>query len=590
MCVLPWINTSSDGREKRDVVDQCWHYTRKMVFYMIGLGLGDPQDITVRGLEVVKKCARVFLEGYTSILAGGKEALEEFYGRKIILADREQVEQGSDDLLANSGQQDVALLVVGDPFGATTHTDLKLRAHELDIAVEVINNASIMNAVSCCGLQLYHYGETVSIPFWLDGWEPESFIDKINKNLKKGLHTLCLLDIKVKEQSLENMLRGRKIYEPPRFMRVNQAAQQLLAIIERRKSRSSETDEGCLSPSSKCVGVVRVGTETQNIVSGTLKELSTMDLGDPLHSLIVCGDCHTMEEKAVAKLSSYYNGRDTKEGKKGQLDIIGLGLGQPKDITIKGLEMVKGADRVFLEAYTSVMTGGKEALEKFFGREIIEADREMVEQKPEKILEGAKEGGKVVVLVVGDPLSATTHSDLVTCAIDEGIGVSLVHNASIFNAVGCCGLQLYTFGETVSIPLWQDSWKPQCFYDKICQNLESGWHTLCLLDIKVKEKSDENLVKGRNVLELPRFMTAAQAAAQLLAIIKSTEEAGKESVLQSDQQVIGLARVGTKTEKMRTATLEEMAHTDLGDPLHSLVIVGETHPMEQEFVNMYLNK
>lgn len=156
-----------------------------MVFYLIGLGLGDPSDVTVRGLEVIKKCARVYLEAYTSIISGGKEGLEKFYGREVILADREQVEQASDDLFAGAETGDVALLVVGDPLGATTHTDLKLRAHQLGIPVEVISNASIMNAVGCCGLQLYHFGETVSIPFWQDGWEPVSFFDKINRNLKK---------------------------------------------------------------------------------------------------------------------------------------------------------------------------------------------------------------------------------------------------------------------------------------------------------------------------------------------------------------------------------------------------------------------
>ena len=76
---------------------------------------------------------------------------------------------------------------------ATTHTDLLLRASELGIPWRVVHNASIINAVGCCGLQLYHFGETVSIPFWTDTWKPESFVDKIEQNLKIGLHTLCLL-------------------------------------------------------------------------------------------------------------------------------------------------------------------------------------------------------------------------------------------------------------------------------------------------------------------------------------------------------------------------------------------------------------
>lgn len=46
-----------------------------IMFYLIGLGLGDAKDITVKGLEIVKKCERVYLEAYTSILTVGVEVL-----------------------------------------------------------------------------------------------------------------------------------------------------------------------------------------------------------------------------------------------------------------------------------------------------------------------------------------------------------------------------------------------------------------------------------------------------------------------------------------------------------------------------------
>ena len=39
-----------------------------MVFYLVGLGLGSESDITVKGLEIVKKCKTVLLESYTAIL------------------------------------------------------------------------------------------------------------------------------------------------------------------------------------------------------------------------------------------------------------------------------------------------------------------------------------------------------------------------------------------------------------------------------------------------------------------------------------------------------------------------------------------
>ncbi|XP_006882513.1 PREDICTED: diphthine synthase [Elephantulus edwardii] len=271
------------------------------MLYLVGLGLGDAKDITVKGLEVVKRCNRVYLEAYTSVLSVGKEALEDFYGRKLILADREEVEQAADNILKDADLSDVAFLVVGDPFGATTHSDLVLRAAKKGIPYQVIHNASIMNAIGCCGLQLYRFGETVSIVFWTDTWRPESFFDKVKKNRQNDMHTLCLLDIKVKEQSLENLIKGRKIYEPPQYMSVNQAAQQLLEIVQNERLRG---EEPAITEKTLCVGLARVGAEDQKIAAGTLQQMCTVDLGGPLHSLIItAGSMHPLETEMLSLFS-----------------------------------------------------------------------------------------------------------------------------------------------------------------------------------------------------------------------------------------------------------------------------------------------
>uniref|UniRef100_A0A3Q2UU20 diphthine methyl ester synthase n=1 Tax=Haplochromis burtoni TaxID=8153 RepID=A0A3Q2UU20_HAPBU len=255
------------------------------MLYLIGLGLGDATDITVKGLQAVKSCSRVYLEAYTSILTVGKEALEEYYGKQLILADRDLVEQGADQILEDADVTDVAFLVVGDPFGATTHSDLVLRAVNAGIPYKVIHNASVMNAVGCCGLQLYNFGETVSVVFWTETWRPESFYDKICKNRTAGLHTLCL-------ESLVTDFRGKKIYEPPRFMTVNQAADQLIQVIQ---SRKEEGEELGMTEDTVCVGVARLGSDEQKIRVGTLNQLVSCDLGAPLHSLVITGRLHPLE-------------------------------------------------------------------------------------------------------------------------------------------------------------------------------------------------------------------------------------------------------------------------------------------------------
>ncbi|KAJ2359933.1 diphthine synthase, partial [Coemansia sp. RSA 2610] len=61
------------------------------MLYIIGLGLSDERDITVKGLEAVRSCERVYLEAYTSILMVDKPRLEAFYGKPVTVAHRETV-------------------------------------------------------------------------------------------------------------------------------------------------------------------------------------------------------------------------------------------------------------------------------------------------------------------------------------------------------------------------------------------------------------------------------------------------------------------------------------------------------------------
>ncbi|TGZ84944.1 Diphthine synthase [Ascodesmis nigricans] len=260
------------------------------MLYFIGLGLADERDITVAGLEIVRRAERVYLESYTSLLLVPQTTLETFYNRPIILADRELVESASTTILADAATTDIAFLVVGDPFGATTHTDLLLRAREQNIPTRTIHNASIMNAIGACGLQLYNFGQTVSMVFFTDNWRPESWYEKVKQNADIGLHTLVLLDIKVKEQDWDAIARGAKgakQYKPPRFMTVAECASQMVEVAERRKKEEGE--ETCYDGDSLAVGVARLGSKEQKIVAGRLSELVDVDMGKPLHSLVLMG-------------------------------------------------------------------------------------------------------------------------------------------------------------------------------------------------------------------------------------------------------------------------------------------------------------
>ena len=64
---------------------------------------------------------------YTAILMAQKEQIEAVYEKEVILADRDMVESQSDVMLEGAGEEDICFLVVGDVFGATTHSDLVIR-------------------------------------------------------------------------------------------------------------------------------------------------------------------------------------------------------------------------------------------------------------------------------------------------------------------------------------------------------------------------------------------------------------------------------------------------------------------------------
>lgn len=49
----------------------------------------------------------------------------------------------------------------------------------------------------------------------------------------------------------------------------------------------------------------------------------------------------------------------------------------------------------------------------------------------------------------------------------------------------------------MSVPFYTEQWKPYSFINKIAHNFQNNLHTLVLLDIKVREISDENLIKGK---------------------------------------------------------------------------------------------
>jgi len=160
------------------------------------------------------------------------------------------------------------------------------------------------------------------------------------------------------------------------------------------------------------------------------------------------------------------------------LYLIGLGLNDENDLTLKAIEIAKKCE-CYCELYTSIWQGSIENLEELIGKKVKNLKRKDLEENSEILVEKAKKND-IAVFVPGDPLSATTHIDLVYQAKRRRIPVKIIHNASIVSAIGEIALQLYKFGKIATIPL---SGKLGNVKKTVKGNKKLGLHTLLLLDI-----------------------------------------------------------------------------------------------------------
>lgn len=68
-------------------------------------------------------------------------------------------------------------------------------------------------------------------------------------------------------------------------------------------AQSAENITVC-GPSALAIGVARLGSPDQRIVSGTLKQLEEVDMGTPLHSVVLIGRrCHDMEKEYIKQFA-----------------------------------------------------------------------------------------------------------------------------------------------------------------------------------------------------------------------------------------------------------------------------------------------
>jgi diphthine synthase len=239
--------------------------------------------ISLRDLEEVKTADQVFLENYTSLLPNFSiRRFIEISGKEPKVVSRKDLEEKDGKSVleaARSGK--VALLIPGDPLIATTHVALRILAEKCGIETSIIHGVSILSAaIGLSGLQNYKFGKSVTVPF-PDETPSKTAYEVIVQNKELGLHTLCLLDVKVEER---------------RYLSIRDSLDALLAEGEERRERT-------VTKRTLVVGIARAGSSNPTVKAGFAEDILSYDFGDPPYSLIFPGRLHFMEAEALVVLA-----------------------------------------------------------------------------------------------------------------------------------------------------------------------------------------------------------------------------------------------------------------------------------------------
>ena len=271
------------------------------------------------------------------------------------------------------------------------------------------------------------------------------------------------------------------------------------------------------------------------------------------------------------------------------LMLVGMGPGKINSMTIEAKNAAKSADFRRYEAYTALWPKGELAkLEEEIG------DIEMVMrpevESPTELFELAK-NHLVALLIVGDPLQATTHVDIQLQAIDAGINCTVFHGISITTLVtGAVGLSNYRFGRQTTITYPYGGWVATSPLEVIAVNIFQNQHTLALLDLdptgagtgkqipmQPKDAYESlGLMKEKLSSTISDMPEDNDFDSMKMLALKSFANTDLDSI-----KVVICADMGTKDEKITYSTVENLKNI-AGGRLNSLIFPAITSEVEEK--------
>ena len=248
-----------------------------MTLYLIGLGLGSSEYLTIKALKISEKLDKLYLDSYTSFLEESLvEELRGRFGEKLVEADRSTLEEHVDEIVKEAENMEVGILVPGDPLIATTHVAIVVEAAKRNVPYKIVHGVSAHCAlISASCLQAYKFGRVTTIP--KSGLGIETCYRVIEENMERGLHTLILLD---------TADGGLRIPE----------ALSLLRKAEEKLGR------GIIKQDRLVICLARIGFEDEFKWAGKLQDAMKKDYPPPPHSIILPGDLHFAEAEALKRI------------------------------------------------------------------------------------------------------------------------------------------------------------------------------------------------------------------------------------------------------------------------------------------------
>ena len=272
--------------------------------------------------------------------------------------------------------------------------------------------------------------------------------------------------------------------------------------------------------------------------------------------------------------------------------LVGMGMGSLSGMTVEAQAAAKAADHRRYEAYTALWPEDELArLEELVGP-IQRVMRPEVEEPKE--LFALAERSLVALMIVGDPLQATTHVDLQLRALDAGIDCRVIHGISITTVVtGAVGLSNYKFGRQTTLTYPYGDWIATSPMEVLASNWEQNLHTLALLDLDPTGlgTGDQRPMKPEDAVQSMRLMwdklqeTADEPLSEDYVRLAFRQMATKLYLQQNfdDIPVVLCADMGTPEQSIVTTTLGALGE-EKGGRLNCLVFPAGTGEVEEKAV------